>query len=282
MDLPQSDTQNASTYVSYEPLKGKSGDILARISKNDENIENQLVTLRSVFKARGIKLVAEYIESHTGREGIDKRKEFKRFWDEARTLQYDIVYVMAVDRFTREGGWMLIKYLKDLNSIGKTLLSHTQSEVLIDTPVHEWITYTLGQVALMESWNTGTRNKTTRLRLIKEGRHASGQKRREVTDEQKAEIRRLRSLGYGYEDIANSINLLNKKGNPSIGLIRRVLAEADAELLTQEQKETILSLYRQGKSYALIAQESGQSIDIVSAVVAPTLIYKPPKDENGG
>ena len=110
--------------------------IYARVSKDEaqsdgsfQDPENQLIPLRSFCKSMEWEVKAEYVDRVTG--GDPNRPAFKEMMSHVRQRHYDLVFVWALDRFSRESMTNTLAYIKTLRDY-KTGLKSLQ-EGWLDT-----------------------------------------------------------------------------------------------------------------------------------------------------
>jgi DNA invertase Pin-like site-specific DNA recombinase len=77
----------------------KKAAIYGRVSTNDQNVESQFCDLRSLAKARGYEIVAEYSDTISGTKA--KRPGLDHLLSDARRGRFTVVFVWAFDRIAR-------------------------------------------------------------------------------------------------------------------------------------------------------------------------------------
>ncbi len=77
----------------------KKAAIYGRVSTNDQNVESQFCDLRTLAKARGYEIVAEYSDTISGTKA--KRPELDHLMSDARHGRFNVVFVWAFDRMAR-------------------------------------------------------------------------------------------------------------------------------------------------------------------------------------
>jgi DNA invertase Pin-like site-specific DNA recombinase len=106
--------------------------IYLRVSKEDQDPENQLIQLREFCEGwEGHELVAEYVDRESGTRGRRERKDFDRIFADAARRRFDVLLFWALDRFSREGIRKTIAYLQRLDDCGVAFKSYT--EPFLDT-----------------------------------------------------------------------------------------------------------------------------------------------------
>lgn len=106
--------------------------IYLRVSRDDQEPENQLVQLREFCERwNHHRLVAEYVDRESGTKGRRERKDFDRMFADAARRRFDVLLFWALDRFSREGIRKTIAYLQRLDECGVAFKSYT--EPFLDT-----------------------------------------------------------------------------------------------------------------------------------------------------
>ena len=128
--------------------------IYARVSKDEassagvmQDPENQLIPLRKFAEAMDWDVKYEFVDRASG--GSANRPEFRRMLSEVRQRHIDLIFVWALDRFSREPIVNTLKYiqtLKDykcgLKSMQETWLDTSQegvSELLLS--IFAWVAH---------------------------------------------------------------------------------------------------------------------------------------------
>lgn len=85
-----------------------------RVSKNDESqtTENQREPLRKFADSLGLEVVKEYQDYASG--GNSNRPQFQQMLADAKSRKFDLILVWGLDRFSREGIFNTLGYLKAL------------------------------------------------------------------------------------------------------------------------------------------------------------------------
>jgi DNA invertase Pin-like site-specific DNA recombinase len=106
--------------------------IYLRVSKEDQDPENQLMQLREFCERwEGHELVAEYVDRESGTRGRRERKDFDKVFADAARRRFDVLLFWALDRLSREGIRKTIAYLQRLDDCGVAFKSYT--EPFLDT-----------------------------------------------------------------------------------------------------------------------------------------------------
>jgi len=94
--------------------------IYSRVSKDNgsQSPENKLQALRDYANALQGEIVDEYVDYASGGNG--DRKDFLRMLHDAERRKFDLILVWALDRFSREGMFNTLGYIKRIrrNKVG--------------------------------------------------------------------------------------------------------------------------------------------------------------------
>ena len=106
--------------------------IYARVSKDEassdgslQDPENQLIPLRKFAAAMGWEVSEEFVDRASG--GSANRPEFQRMLSRVRQRHADVVFVWALDRFSREGMISTLSYIRQLKEYKTGLKSMQES-----------------------------------------------------------------------------------------------------------------------------------------------------------
>lgn len=115
--------------------------LYARVSKDEassdgqlQDPENQLQPMRKFCEAMGWDISKEFVDRASG--GTANRPQFQNMLSEVRQRHFDLIFVWALDRFSREGMTNTLSYIKQLKEY-KTGLKSLQ-ESWLDTS-HEGV-----------------------------------------------------------------------------------------------------------------------------------------------
>lgn len=110
--------------------------LYARVSKDEASSDgrmqdpsNQLVPLRAFCKSMNWEISKEFVDYASG--GNSNRPEFQKMLAEVRQRHFDLIFVWALDRFSREGMTNTLSYIRQLRDY-KTALKSLQ-EPWLDT-----------------------------------------------------------------------------------------------------------------------------------------------------
>ncbi len=155
--------------------------IYARVSKEETDLngkqyqepENQLQPLRQFCKSMGWNIKEEYIDRASG--GDSNRPNFQKMLNKARQKHFDMIFIWALDRFSREPLVNTLKYIQDLKRNKIALKSYTES--WLDTSqegVAELLLAIFSWVAAEERRKISQRTKAGIQRLKNIGQYKGG------------------------------------------------------------------------------------------------------------
>jgi DNA invertase Pin-like site-specific DNA recombinase len=186
--------------------------IYARVSTTDkgQDVENQLHQLREYCARCGWKISKEYVDHVSGKTG--ERDAFKELFDDAARKQFDVVLVWALDRFTREGIFMMFTYLEKLKKQGVEFESYTESHFRTSGPFGELFLAMAAAFAKIERQRISDRTKAGMERAKRAGKHCGRPARvfrRDVAEEMRAKGHSLRviaeKLGVSFTTVARAL-----------------------------------------------------------------------------
>ena len=107
--------------------QGNKAVIYARVSTDSDrqDVNNQLEPVRKYASSLGFSIVREYIDHASG--GNSNRPDFQSMLQAARRKEFDIIFIWALDRFSREGILNTLSYLKVLKQHRVALKSLQES-----------------------------------------------------------------------------------------------------------------------------------------------------------
>jgi len=108
----------------------KRATIYARVSTREQNVDMQLIDLRSYAKARDLNVIQEYIDYASGSK--NDRVNYQKLFNDVRKRRTDIVLVWKFDRFARSTK-ELINALEEFKNLGVDFISFKEN---IDTSTH--------------------------------------------------------------------------------------------------------------------------------------------------
>jgi len=95
-----------------ENKTGRKCAIYARVSTTDQNLDNQIESLKTLAALQNSKVVKIYKETVSG--GSANRPAFQQMLKEAHLRKFKVIYIWSLDRFSREGIRSTLSYLKRL------------------------------------------------------------------------------------------------------------------------------------------------------------------------
>ena len=95
--------------------------IYARVSTEEQNLDNQIELLKNLSSEQNCKVSHIYTDKVSG--GSANRPQFQQMLKDARLRKFDVIYIWSLDRFSREGINNTLSYLKLLKSQGVSLKS---------------------------------------------------------------------------------------------------------------------------------------------------------------
>jgi DNA invertase Pin-like site-specific DNA recombinase len=131
-----------------------------------------LLELREWCANSGHKIIHEYVEHVSGKNGTDKRPAFAELFKDAHKRKFDMVLSWALDRFSREGMAEAVMHLKRLTSYGVSFHSYTEPLISTDNDmVRDIIIAVMAALAKQESQRRSERTKAGMARVSSKGKH---------------------------------------------------------------------------------------------------------------
>jgi DNA invertase Pin-like site-specific DNA recombinase len=179
--------------------------IYARVSTKDkgQEVRNQLEQLRAYCDRQGWKIIREYIDQRSGKSG--NREQFQRMMEHSYQRQFDLVLFWSLDRFSREGSYATLDYLKRLDSHGVAFKSFTEQYLDGTGVFKDAIIAIIGAMANQERLRLSERVVAGLERARKQGRVGGRPKVRHDRDKDAAKIRQLREDGQSLREIADEL-----------------------------------------------------------------------------
>jgi putative DNA-invertase from lambdoid prophage Rac len=181
-----------------------------RVSKQDQNVENQLPVLRRIAEQRGFVVVAEHVEHMSGSKKA--RPGLSALLQGAHRGEYGVVLVWAIDRLGRTMSGV-VETIQGLDRLGCRVVSHQEPWLMMDGPVRSLLVAIFAWVAeqerarLIERTNMG-------IATARRNGKALGRPRVEVDVDA---VFRLRKAGH-------SIAAIAKKLGCGVGTVHRAIA----------------------------------------------------------
>ncbi|MCF8412841.1 MAG: recombinase family protein, partial [Melioribacteraceae bacterium] len=107
--------------------------IYSRVSTKDkgQDTQNQILQLKKYCKSRNFTIYHIYEDYESGAKGRKERESFNQLFKDARQHKFSMVLFWSLDRFTREGIFKTMIYLKQLDEYG--IKFHSYSEEYLTT-----------------------------------------------------------------------------------------------------------------------------------------------------
>ena len=153
--------------------------LYARVSTDDQSLENQLLVLEQLSQQRGWQLIRTYQEQESAWKA-GHQVELVRLLEDARKNKFDIVLCWALDRLSREGSLAILQLIDKLRRYGVKVISYQESWTEAPGELAEILYAIAGWVARMESQRRSERVKAglARARRDNKGRRGKDTVRR--------------------------------------------------------------------------------------------------------
>jgi DNA invertase Pin-like site-specific DNA recombinase len=195
--------------------KIKRSAVYARVSTNDQDVDNQLRELRAVAHRMGWEISAEFVDQGiSGAKGRDKRPGFDRLCKAAVRREIDVVMAWSVDRLGRSMQH-LVTFLGELHAKGVDLYLHQQG-VDTTTPGGKALFQMCGVFAEFERAMIQQRVRAGLARARAQGTTLG---RPKVGPQVEHAVRQARANGTGIKRIARELRI-------GVGTVQRVLNAA--------------------------------------------------------
>ncbi len=173
-----------------------------RVSKNEQNYENQVPDLRKYCKFRGWENAGEFKD-----EGVSgakaTRPELEKMMYGIRAGRYNVLLVWSYDRFARSLSH-LVRTLDELHSLGVDFASFKE-QLDTATPQGKLMFGIYGAMAEFERSMISARTRATLARLKAQGKVLG--RPREIGQDQIVQTISLRSKGYSMRDIGQRLGI---------------------------------------------------------------------------
>ena len=145
--------------------------IYARVSTEEQTVENQLPALEKWIADRGHTLIEIYREDESAWKA-GHQKELARLLDDLRSgrMKVDIVLVWALDRLSRLGATAILNLVDTFKAYGVTVISLQEPWTEAPGAIGEILYAITGWVAKMESQRRSERTLAGLARVKKEGK----------------------------------------------------------------------------------------------------------------
>jgi len=176
-----------------------------RVSTEAQELENQRHVLEEATASRGWRVVAVYEDVASG--GERNREGFRRMLQDAARRRFDVIYVWALDRLSREGLSRTVQLIEQLDKWGVRIVSHT--EPFLDTSnelARSILLAVIATLAKLERQKISERTKAGLERARRQGRKLG---RPSVLDDEElcAQIWELYREGLSRRRIAQELGL---------------------------------------------------------------------------
>mgnify|MGYP006285154015 CR=1 FL=1 len=175
--------------------------IYARVSKEEQYPENQIQQLREYCKIRGWIIYDVLWDKASGWKDREKRKNFDLVFKLASQRKYDLLLVWALDRFTREGVYKTMNYIKRLNDNGVAFKSY-QEEFLDTSGI--WKDVIIAIFATMAELESKRRSERIKAGLKRSGRTGG---REQISLAKQKRIKELRAEGMSIRNVAKKLGI---------------------------------------------------------------------------
>jgi DNA invertase Pin-like site-specific DNA recombinase len=193
--------------------------LYARVSTRDkdQNSENQLVLLRREAEHAGDTMIKEYVDEESG--GKASRKQFQQMMRDAEKRRFDLVRVLALDRFSSQGIEALFEYTAELDQCGVAFWIYCEPMLNTTGPM-------AALYKAIIAWATGYRNQrpSENVRLGRARKRAqveaTGEQyqhgRRPLGDDMAVRVHELASQGLNRQKIVEAVGV-------SLGTVQKYL-----------------------------------------------------------
>lgn len=177
--------------------------LYARTSTADgrQDNDNQLSQLREFAAQQGWDIVSEFVDQASAKN--DKRPQFQAMFTAAKEKAFDIVLFWSLDRFSREGAFETMRYLRELTDIGVNWKSFTEQYLDSCGIFREAVLAILAVIAKQERVRLSERTLAGLERARREGKELGRPKR--ICN--RAKIREMREGGMSLGMIAKEFRL---------------------------------------------------------------------------
>jgi len=131
--------------------------LYVRVSTTKQEEENQLRQLREYCSKSSWDIYDEYKDFISGKE--ESRPEYDRLFNEAHQKKFDVVLFWALDRFARSGTLFTLQKLKELENLGISWHSFTESYISSIGPWKDVVISIFATVAKLERERISDRTK---------------------------------------------------------------------------------------------------------------------------
>ena len=174
--------------------------IYARVSTNDQTVENQINELRDYCKRKGYTIYKEYCD-----EGVSgaksSRPALNSLMDDAMKRRFDAVVVWKLDRLGRSLSHLL-KTLEEFKSLGIDFVAYNQN-IDTTTPTGRLMFSMIGAFAEFERELIRERVKAGMETAREKGKHIG----RPYTEVDERKVQELRNQGLSIRKVAKELDI---------------------------------------------------------------------------
>jgi len=142
--------------------------LYARVSTDDQSLENQLLVLEQLCQQRNWQLIGTYQEQESAWKA-GHQIELARLLVDARKGKFDIALCWALDRLSREGSLAILQLIDKFKRYGVKVISYQESWTEAPGELAEVLYAIAGWVARMESQRRSERVKAGLARARHDG-----------------------------------------------------------------------------------------------------------------
>ena len=108
--------------------------IYSRVSTKNkgQDTQNQIIQLKKFCKSKNYQIYKIYEDHESGSKGRKERASFDMMFKEARQHKFKMIIFWSLDRFSREGTFKTMIYLKQLDECGIKFHSYTEEYLTTD------------------------------------------------------------------------------------------------------------------------------------------------------
>jgi DNA invertase Pin-like site-specific DNA recombinase len=179
---------------------------VSTVDKGQDPI-NQSTALRDLAKREGLPVVVEYVDRETG-TGKRRRAEFERMLADAEKHAFDVLFIWALDRLSREGTLKTLTLIDKLAKLGIRVRSHCEPWLDPASPTYELLLPIFAWIARQESMRISERVKAGLATAVAKGKKLGRiPKHGDRVGEVRARILRLRGEGRSLREISDAVGL---------------------------------------------------------------------------
>lgn len=178
--------------------------IYARVSTEDQTVENQLRELKEYAARQQWQVIDELTDIASGGKSIEERSGLKEVFNLARKKKYDVLLFWSLDRFSREGSRKTLEYLTRLDDYGVKWHSYTEEYISSLGIFADAIISLMACLARQERLRISERTRAGMARAAAAGKAIGRPKTPPAVIEQ---AKQLRAAGLSFAAIGKEMNL---------------------------------------------------------------------------